>query len=575
MKYRLSAFAFNLGLLVCWVLPSAAQIDTRIPNDLEPGNTKPIPVPQPVPLPKIPDFQPEALPRLDPKLLEGTPNNGILSVKEYRVEGSKLISPAELTAATKAYLGAAVPCSDLQKAANAITKIYLERGYITSGAIVPNGCSAPDGIVILSVKEGTVPATSINISHSKKGPRRLDSNYIRSRLAKAVSPVLNRTKLLDELLRLKRNPLIEDIKVEIRPGKNSGESVLEVLVTEAPTLSAQVLLDNARSPSVGSDRRQIQLTQANLTGLGDSLTVAYTNTLGSHAGDIRYTAPINPRNGTVSLNLSFGQSNIVESPFNVLDIQSSSSNYEISLRQPIEEYVNREFALGVSLNHRRTRSELLNDVAFPALGSDGEGRTRVTALRFFQDAQWRSDRSVLFLRSQLSLGLGLLATKNEVPPDGRFVSWQGQGQWVRLIGKDKLLSLRGELQVANRALVPIEQLGLGGVNTVRGYRQDVLLGDNGLLLSGELQIPVIRIPQWQSKISLIPFVDFGKAWNKREDLRLDPDTLASVGLGLQWQVSDRFRARLDWGVPLLEISGQKRTWQENGVHFSLTYRQPF
>jgi hemolysin activation/secretion protein len=572
MKYLLSAFTF--GLLGCWGLPSVAQIDTRIPDPLEPGNIKPIPVPQPSPLPKIPDFKPEPLPRLDPKLLEGVEDNGTLSVKAYAVKGNSLLSEAELTAATKGYLGEAVPCAALQKAANAITKLYVDRGYITSGAIVPNGCIAPGGIVTLLVKQGSVPLANIRISHTQKGPRRLDPNYISSRLAKAVSPVLNRTKLLDELLRLKRNPLIEDIKVEIRPGDKNGQSVLEVFVTEAQTLSAQVLLDNGRSPSVGSNRRQIQLTQANLTGLGDSLTLAYTNTIGSHGGDLRYTVPINPRNGTVSLNLSFGQSNIIESPFNVLDIQSGSSNYEISLRQPIEEYVNREFALGVSLNHRRTRSELLNDVAFPALGSDGEGQTRITALRFFQDAQWRSDRSVLFLRSQLSLGLGLLATKNEVPPDGRFVSWQGQGQWVRLIGKDTLLSLRGELQVANRALAPIEQFGLGGVNTVRGYRQDILLGDNGLLLSGEIQVPVIRIPQWQSKISLIPFVDFGKAWNKREDLRLDPDTLASLGLGLQWQVSDRFRARLDWGIPLLEVPGQKRTWQENGVHFSLNYRQP-
>jgi len=59
--------------------------------------------------------------------------------------------------------------------------------------------------------------------------------------------------------------------------------------------------------------------------------------------------------------------------------------------------------------------------------------------------------------------------------------------------------------------------------------------------------------------------------------RADPDrnTLASVGLGLRWQQGDRFTARLDWGIPLVEVdSTEERTWQENGVYFFRAL-QPF
>jgi hemolysin activation/secretion protein len=50
--------------------------------------------------------------------------------------------------------------------------------------------------------------------------------------------------------------------------------------------------------------------------------------------------------------------------------------------------------------------------------------------------------------------------------------------------------------------------------------------------------------------------------------------LASVGLGLRCQLGDRLTARLDWGIPLIDISDRERTLQEKGVYFSVNY-SPF
>ena len=54
----------------------------------------------------------------------------------------------------------------------------------------------------------------------------------------------------------------------------------------------------------------------------------------------------------------------------------------------------------------------------------------------------------------------------------------------------------------------------------------------------------------------------------------DPNTLASVGLGLRWLQGDRFSARLDWGIPLISAESDGRSLQEDGVYFSLFYN-PF
>ena len=134
--------------------------------------------------------------------------------------------------------------------------------------------------------------------------------------------------------------------------------------------------------------------------------------------------------------------------------------------------------------------------------------------------------------------------------------------------------LRGDVQLSPDALVPSEQFILGGIDSVRGYRQDALLTDSGAFVSAEVKLPIYRSRQRQTILQLTPFLDAGTTWNtsgrrNRNGNTTNPNTLVSVGLGLRLQLSDRFTARLDWGIPLVDLSTRKRTWQENGVYFSI------
>ena len=207
-------------------------------------------------------------------------------------------------------------------------------------------------------------------------------------------------------------------------------------------------------------------------------------------------------------------------------------------------------------------------------GSDSNGETKISAIRLFQDWTKRSRRQVLAMRSQFSIGLDALdSTINDDAPDSRFFAWRGQAQWLRQLDSNSDINLlvRSDIQLSTSELVPLEQFSIGGIDSVRGYRQDVLLGNNGALLSAELRIPVYRWAQRQNSISVIPFVDFGTVWSKNQPESQEEDTLVSVGLGLQLAISDRLRARVDWGIPLIEVDDRDKTLQENGIYFSLEY----
>ncbi|MEH2250146.1 ShlB/FhaC/HecB family hemolysin secretion/activation protein [Nostoc sp.] len=541
------------------------------PQDVQPPAPSPLPSPEPPqPLPPPAELFPPSAPT--PTLEQPFPSNSpqTIVVDRFEVVGSTVFSAKELAQATAEFTKRPISLTELFQARSKITDLYVKNGYITSGALIPPQ-TIQSGVIKIQVVEGKLENIQVT------GTRRLNPNYVRSRLAIATSPPLNRQRLLEALQLLQLNPLIQNVSAELSAGSRTGESLLEVKISEAKTFSSQIVLDNGRSPSVGSFRRRLQLSEANLLGLGDALGVAYTNTDGSNSIDASYTLPLNPKNGTLTFYYGTTWSNVIEPPFDVLDIQSASRYYELTFRQPIIQTPTQEFALGLTASRRESEASYIDidRLPFPGLGADDQGRTRVSALRFFQEWTSRNSREVIALRSQFSLGIDVLnATINQNPPDSRFFAWQGQAQWARLLAPETLLLLRLNTQLASRALLPIEQFGLGGQDSIRGYRQDYLLTDNGTFVSAEVQVPILRLPQINSTLQVIPFVDFGVGWNSSDRENPDPNTLAAVGLGLRWSQGDRFTVRLDWGIPLVSVNSNERTLQENGLYFSLFYN-PF
>ena len=558
-----------------------SQPSTPLPEDiipppqLFPPVQTPKPKPEPLPPPEQLLVPPSSAPPSQRPAPESVPEK--ITVKQFEVTGSSVFDQKQLDKILAPYTNKLLSFTEIFQVRAAITKLYVKKGYITSGALIPPQ-TIQNGIVKIQIIEGSLEAIEVT------GTRRLNPDYIRNRLPK--SQPFNQKRLLEALQLLQLNPRIKNIQAELEAGSSLDTTVLNVRVQEASTLSAQLLADNGRSPSVGSSRRRIQLNEANLLGLGDGLSVAYTNTNGSNGIDLGYSLPINSNNGTISFNYGFNNSNVIEKPFNALDIIGNYRYYELALRQPLLQTPNQELALGLSA--ARTESDIYSDVLknfgypLPLLspGADNNGNTRLSVINFSQEWTKSSSREVFAARSQFNLGIGAFdATVNNNAPDSRFFSWLLQAQWVRQIAPDTLLLLRSNFQLADRPLVPIEQFGLGGINSVRGYRQDALLGDNGYFASSEIRLPIYRNSRQNLLLQLTPFVDFGTTWDRgkrnfNDSNRGKSDTLASIGLGLRFQLSDRLTARFDWGIPLIDIDTREKIWQEKGLYFSINYN-PF
>ncbi|WP_223807436.1 ShlB/FhaC/HecB family hemolysin secretion/activation protein [Pseudanabaena sp. UWO311] len=558
---------FALAIAAVSIYPQAIAAQTpQLPANTPrtPENTPRTP-PKPPSEPTKPP-SPDLLKPTTPTPLEipNTNTSETIVVKKFEFIGSTVFSDAELTELTKEYTNKPISINELFQVRTKITKLYADNKYITSGALIPEQ-KLTSGTIKIQIVEGGIEEIKVI------GLTRLNPSYIQSRIAIATQKPLNSKRLLEALQLLQINPLIESISANLSPSLQPGLNNLEVKVTEAKTFSLPITFDNGRTPSVGTDRRQIQLGESNLTGLGDRLSLSYSNTNGSNSFDASYTVPFNPYNGTISFNFGTSSSKVLQAPFDILDIASSSRNYGLSIRQPILQTTSQDLALGLTFNQSQSQASLLGGaIPFPSLGSDENGQTKISALRFFQEYVQRSGEEVFAARSQVSFGLNAFgSTINPISPDSQFLAWRGQVQYVRLLAPETLLFLRGDLQFADRSLLSQEQISFGGQDTLRGFRQDSITTDNGLLFSAELRIPVMRIPEIGGLLQIAPFFDFGTAWNYNGSTNPDPGTLASLGFGLRFQMSDRLTIRLDWGIPLSRISGDKTTLQERGLYFSL------
>ena len=502
---------------------------------------------------------------------------GRLWWRSFSLRGSTVFSQAELKSAIAPFTDKPISFAQLVQAANAITQLYVKKGYITSGAYLPEQ-NLSSGVVQIQIVEGSLADIEVDIL---KG--RLSESYIRDRLTSRIATPLNINKLQEALQLLQLNPLIESLNAELSAGIEPGTNSLTVSVTGADTFSVETRLNNNRNPSIGTFERGIDLEEANLFGIGDRFFVGYNNTDGSNEYRGSYTLPINASDGFLSFNVRLGDNQIVESPFDEVDIDINSNNYDLTWRQPVFQKANaqvsQEFALNFTASRRDSQTTIQGSPEGISPGADSKGRINTSTLSFGQEWLQRNRQQVIAARSQFTLGVDALgATIKQEEPDGQFFSWRGQLSYLRLLSTPKgnpaigsTILLRSELQLAADPLVSTEQFSLGGAATVRGYGQDALLTDNGFSASAELRLPIARLSKLGATLQFSPFIDFGTGWNADGE-QTDFNTLLGTGFGLILQTEDRLLVRVDWGIPLLNQDVKGGTLQEDGVYLQLEYK---
>ena len=498
-------------------------------------------------LPKIPDTSTVA------------PQRENIYIAQYQFQGNTVFDESQLQTLTIPYRDRTVRIDELEDLRQQITHFYIDHGYINSGArILPNALK--EGVLTFDIVEGKLDDVQI------QGQERLNENYIKNRLLN--DEPLNINDVKEKFQLLLTDPLIASMQGSLLPSAQSNRSILSIDVIRARPYQVTFFGNNYRPPSVGGEGGGVSSWVSNLTGLGDTLNFTFQASEGTRLYSGGWSMPISDKGTLAYFNFTEGDSWVMESPADNTDITSKVHNIEGGISHPLIENLQRKLTIGSSFAVRQNDTRLLGN-SFSFNEGVNSGHTQATVVRFYQEHIERREAQVLALRSTFSVGLNALGSTPQTNinfPSSEFFAWLGQGQYAhQVLDNGSQIVLRGHVQVSNSSLLPIEQIAVGGVNTVRGYRENELVRDEGFSNSVEFHYPLVGEPNAKQVLSLVPFVDYGGAWNRNQSARY----LLSTGLGLNWKF-DQFNAEFYWAHKLNtpEIN-QHHDLQDEGIHFQL------
>ncbi len=528
----------------------------------EGGGTESMDRPSMRPLPEFPATEPNRpdfkLPPVPENIPQQTSEQRQFDIVRIEFDGNTVLDEKSLRESVQSYERRGVTLNELEELRLKITQRYIDQGYVNSGAIL-TADAFNDGVLRFKMQEGHLDEIII---HGQEGLR---ENYIANRLRGDSEQPLNLQTLQDRFQMLLTDPLISRMNGRILPSNSPAQSILDVDVTRAQPYQLSLLGNNQRPPSIGAEAFGVNGWARNLTGFGDLLDFTFYTSAGSNRYTGSFSVPITDQDTQVFFRFDEGDSSVQEQPIRKINVTSQVHNLEGGISHPLINTSKQRLNFGTLLAIRENET-FLDGKPFSFVAGDSTGHTQATVWRAFQDYMQRWENHALSLRSTFSVGLNTLGATPK--KSSEFFAWLGQAQYAYRVNEEgSQVVLRGNSQLSNDKLLPLERIAIGGMGTVRGYRENQLVRDEGYNVSAEYRYPVLggaTSTDAQIHLNLVPFMDYGSAWNQGETAQ----NLFSVGAGLEfdWQ---RFHSGFYYGYALNKpTTEQQGDLQDAGIHFN-------
>jgi len=375
------------------------------------------------------------------------------------------------------------------------------------------------------------------------------------------------TKALD---RVNENP-DHQVSPVLKPGGKPGTTSVELKVKDKSPWHGRLELANTGTANTPDLRSTAMLSYNNLWGREHKLSVT-VQTAPQRTSDVKviggaYAIPIRRWNHTLTLYGSYSDS---RSGFTLAGLTGGVNATNVGKGTvlgarygfPIPSIARWQQRLSAGIEYKN-QDQALN----VGVGTDSliTLETPVRYLPFNIGYEGYETDRYGFTRAYATLNVNFAGT---LPVQNFSVDFNNRrlgstGNWAyavlglsrtQRLWRDWALRVVVDGQIAGKPLIDSEQFGIGGVSSVRGFLERVVLGDNGLHASGELVTPDFgkKLPT-REKLSLqgLAFVDFGRATTILPNRqRFGSTELASAGVGLRLALWNKLFASFDYGIPL-------------------------
>ncbi|MEO6054698.1 MAG: ShlB/FhaC/HecB family hemolysin secretion/activation protein [Chthoniobacterales bacterium] len=468
-------------------------------------------------------------------------------IQEYRVLGAHQLTGKQVEAAVYPYLGPARTPADVDQARAALEKAYQEAGYQTVSVEIPQQ-KVKHGIVVLQVVENKVGRLRV------RGARYFSPSQIKQQLPSlAEGGVPNFNHVSQEIVALNQLP-DRQVTPTLKAGVEPGTVDVDINVKDTLPLHGSLELNNRYSPNTTPLRVNGSVSYTNLWQLGHSIGFSFQ------------IAPQRPSDAEVAS--AYYLARLPSLPWLSLLLQGTKQNSNVSTLGGGNVVGNGEMAgarLIVSLPPLKEFSHSVAlEVDYKHFDQDlfVGGSLTGSPITYYPvslsySAAWVTKYSTTEFNGGVTFGLRGTSPSEADFDNSRFDADSGffyfRGKLDRTqelpLGFQAYAEIQG--QAANEPLVASEQFSGGGLDTVRGYLESEVLGDNAIVSTFELRTPSLH--GWGlDEMRLYVFSDAGVfTLNNPLPGQQSQFDLASVGVGGRIRTFSHLNGSLDAGVPLI------------------------
>lgn len=488
------------------------------------------------------------------------------AVRKQGVSGHPGVDPGNVAfaklpsfdAAVAPYLGKPVTMTSLAELTRSIVAFYRDHDRPVVNVYVPEQ-SITSGYVQVVVVESKIEKIDATGAHY------FSNNFLKSELSLRPEEPISGSTMRNDLSWINRNPFLQS-DILLAPGDAPGTTDVLLRTQDRRPYRIYGGYENSGNQFTGYNRLLAGFNYGNVFGVGQQASFQFTtspniNQFYAYSGN--YIIPL-PWKHQLTF---FGNYSATNANFGS-GITSGGVNWQVSTRYEIPLPSTPHFTESITGGFDFKRTD--NSYAFGIipLGPNAVADTDQFVMSY--QGLYVDDFGSTAGSASVYLSPGGITNYNN---DAAY-ALQRTGALAEYAYEQYALTritnlpagftwtLRGLLQVSNENLLPSEELGLGGYQTVRGYQEREVNGDHGFLFSNEVATPPVSIAALfgnkalKDQLQFLAFIDYGGTgvYQQTPDNPNPSSNLLGVGPGVRYNIAPYLAVRFDYGFQLINTN---------------------
>ncbi len=365
---------------------------------------------------------------------------------------------------------------------------------------------------------------------------------------------LNVKKLSKQIQLVNDNKLFK-VTTELNPVSEGGYNLV-VKVSKVKTDNFTFSVNNTGNNYSGNWRAGLTYAKSDLSGYGDTLGLAYV-TSPNHLNDVHQVGVtykmLMPRLGDTAY-ISYSYSDVdmgVVGGNGPLELSTTGKAHSVGVhyQHNMKYSKSKKQILDFGIDHKRNKNRLKYTMGGASLLSDEHDvRATVASLTYTDFTRWKNQAFVYSVGYYQNLhGDKNVYEKYRKSSDKDFKYLRASVNYQYRTKSDWIFGIRATGQYTDDNLIYTEQLGAGGANSIRGFKERVASGDKGIVGSLEIYAPQLKCMPNQR---FLLFLDAGALSNNHYNIAESSRHLASFGIGYRFFEKDGLSVNLNYAKVL-------------------------